>query len=82
MSERQHADPATAEAVITAAEVAPGHDGQAELLLRVRYDNGAVGSVILDADAARRLMENCGARSAADLRGQPWQRLLDVVRPG
>jgi hypothetical protein len=24
-------------------------------------------------------MEDCSAESAADLRGQPWQRLLDVL---
>jgi hypothetical protein len=26
-------------------------------------------------------MEDCGAASAADLRGQPWRRLLDVLAP-
>jgi hypothetical protein len=69
------------EPVIADAIVAPGHDGEAQLVVRLRYENGAVGSVTLDADCARKLMEDCGAASAADLRGQPWQRLLDVLAP-
>jgi hypothetical protein len=68
------------EPVIADAIVAPGHDGQAQLVVRVRYENGALGSVVLDADSARKLMEDCDVQSASDLRGHPWQRLLDVVR--
>jgi hypothetical protein len=67
------------EAVIAGATVVAGHDGEAQLVVRVRYENGALGSVTLDADCARKLMEDCGAASAADLTGQPWQRLLDVL---
>lgn len=59
--------------------VVAGHDGQAQLVVRVQYDNGAVGSVTLDADWARQLMENCGVESAEELRGQPWNRLLDLA---
>ncbi len=67
------------EPVIVDAVVAPGHDGQAQLVVRVSYENGALGSVTLEADRARQLMEACAAESAEDLRGQPWQRLLDVL---
>ena len=67
------------EPVIVDAVVVPGHDGQAQLVVRVLYENGALGSVTLEADRARKLMEGCAAESAADLRGQPWQRLLDVL---
>ena len=67
------------EPVIEDALVAPGHDGEAQLVVRVRYANGALGSVTLDAACARKLMEDCAAQSAADLRGQPWQRLLEVL---
>ena len=67
------------EAVIADAIVTAGHDGEAQLVVRVRYENGAVGSVTLDAACARKLMEDCAANSAADLCGQPWQRLLDVL---
>ena len=68
------------EAEIADAIVAPGHDGEAELEVRVRYENGALGSVRLDADCARRLLEKCGVDSPSELAGQPWQRLLDVMQ--
>jgi len=67
------------EPVIDAAIVAPGHDGQAVLVVRVRHENGAVDSVTLDADCARKLMEDCAVESAEQLRGQPWNRLLGVL---
>lgn len=67
------------EAVIDDAVVAPGHDGQAVLVVRVRHANGAVDSVTLDADCARRLLEDCAADTAEQLRGQPWDRLLGVL---
>lgn len=68
------------EPVIADAVVAAGHDGQAELVVRVRYENGALDSVTLDARCARKLMEDCAAESAEELRGQPWQRLLAVLQ--
>ena len=67
------------EAVIHDAVVAPGHDGQAVLVVRMRHDNGAVDSVTLDADCGRRLLEDCAADTAEQLRGQPWDRLLGVL---
>ena len=73
--------PGRPEPVIAEALVAPGHDGQAELVVRVRHENGALGSVTLNADAARRLLEQCGVESADGLRGQPWHRLLDILGP-
>ena len=53
------AEPVIADAVVTA-----GHDGEAALVVRVRYENGALGTVTLDADRARKLMEDCAAESA------------------
>ena len=65
--------------MIADASVAPGHDGQAVLVVRLRHENGAFDTVTLDADQARALLEDCGAASAAELRGQPWRRLLRVL---
>ena len=65
--------------MIADAIVAPGHDGQAVLVVRLRHENGAFDTVTLDADQARALLEECAATSAADLRGQPWRRLLRVL---
>lgn len=67
------------EAVIAGAHVIAGHDGEAQLEVRVRYENGALGTVTLDPACARRLLEECEAETPDDLRGQPWQRLLDVL---
>lgn len=68
-----------AEPVIHDAAVAPGHDGQAVLVVRVRHGNGAMDTVTLDTDKARRLLESCAAESLEGLHGQPWQRLLYVL---
>jgi hypothetical protein len=68
-----------AEPVIADAVVAPGHDGQAVLVVRVRHENGAVDTVTLEADQARKLLEECAAESAEQLRGQPWQRLRTAL---
>lgn len=68
------------EPVIDSAVVAPGHDGEAVLVVRVRHGNGGCDTVMLDADQARQLLEDCGADSAEKLGGQPWQRLLHVLQ--
>ena len=68
-----------ADAVIADAVVGPGHDGQAVLVIRIRHENGAFDTVTLEAEQARRLLENCAAESAEQLRGQPCQRLLTVL---
>jgi hypothetical protein len=67
------------EPVIASAHVVAGHDGEAQLEVRVRYENGALGTVMLDSDCARKLLEECDAETPEDLRGQPWHRLLDVL---
>lgn len=67
------------ETVIERAVVAPGHDGSAELLVYVRYGNGGSGQVSLDADAAARLFERCGATDLEQLAGQPWQHLTHIL---
>ena len=70
-----------AEAVIAEATISPGHDGQAELVVKVRHPNGVVDSVTLDARCADKLMRDCHVESAGALRGQPWQRLIEVLEP-
>ena len=69
------------EPVIADAVVAPGHDGRAELVVRVRYPNGAIGSVTLNVDQAQKLLDDCAVETAGELAGKPWKRLLDVM-PG
>jgi hypothetical protein len=64
------------EAMIVGAEIGAGHDGAAELLVRLRYGNGAEDVVAVDAEVGFRLMKNCGASDLDGLAGQPWRRML------
>ncbi len=66
-----------AEAVIVGAEIAAGHDGAAELVVRLRHPNGAHEMVSIDAEAGFRLMRNCGASDLVGLQGQSWRRMLN-----
>lgn len=68
-----------AEPVIVDAHVAPGHDGEAILVVRVEHENGVVDSVTLDARAADKLLADCQAETTEGLCGQPWRRLLSVL---
>lgn len=74
-----HGTPPATEAVIVGAELAAGHDGQAELVVRLRYPNGVVGDVILDAQAGYALMRNCDASDLEGLKGQSWRKILEGV---
>ena len=64
------------EAVVVAAEVSAGHDGEAELTLSVRFENGVVAPVVLDAEAGFDVLAGCGAAGAGDLVGRPWRQVL------
>lgn len=66
-----------AEAVIAGAEIAGGHDGAAELVVRLRYPNGAESAVILDAEIGFGLMRNCGASEVSELTGHSWRKILE-----
>lgn len=68
-----------AEPVIRDAVAAPGHDGQAVLVVRVQHDNGAIDTITLDAEQAQKLLDTCTTDSLEGLRGQPWRRILDTL---
>ena len=57
-----------------AAEIMAGHDGRAELLVRVRHENGVVAPVVLDADTGLRLL--AGTDDLAALVGRRWRDVL------
>lgn len=63
-------------AVVVAAEVSAGHDGEAELTLSVRFENGVVAPVVLDAEAGFDVLAGCGAAGAGDLVGRPWRQVI------
>jgi len=66
-----------AEPVIVSADIAGGHDGAAELVVRLRYANGAVRPVVLDAETGIGLMRRCGVAHLDDLAGQSWRRIMN-----
>lgn len=62
-------------AVIEAAELAAGHDGRAELVLRLRYPNGASCELRLDEEAVAFALDAAGVTCLDDLTGKPWDIL-------
>jgi hypothetical protein len=64
------------DAVVEGAEIVAGHDGAAELLVRLRHGNGAQSAMSLDAETAFDLMRAAGATSLDGLVGQPWRDLI------
>ncbi len=64
-----------AEAVIERAEIAAGHDGSAELALAIRYENGSLGQVTLDADTGFSIMRALGAGDLSGLLGRSWREV-------
>ena len=66
------------EAVIVGAEVVAGHDGAAELLVRLRHANGVEAPVQLDEATGLKLMAACGASHVDDLKGHSWRKVLQA----
>lgn len=64
------------EAVIVGAEIVAGHDGTAELLVRLLHPDGSEHPVLLDEDTGLKLMEACGASALDELYGQSWRRIV------
>jgi hypothetical protein len=66
-------------AFIEAAELAAGHDGRAELVLRLRYPNGASCELRLDEEAVAFALEAAGVTRLDDLTGRPWDILARAL---
>ena len=65
-----------ADAVIIGAEICAGHDGEAELVVSIQYENGAVGAFTLGSDTAFDVMRACGVADLAALTGRAWRDIL------
>ena len=68
--------PALDDAVVVGAEIVAGHDGAAELMVRLRHANGATSAVTLDPATGFDLLRAGAAASLADLVGRPWLALI------
>lgn len=64
---------------ISKVDLAAAHDGAAELVVTLRFDNGGEQRVALDTHAADYLMRSCGVENAADLVGRGWRPVRDAL---
>ena len=65
------------DATIVGAEIVPGHDGEAEMVVSLRYDNGVIGQAILDAHVGFNLMKACGVSHIDKLAGHSWRKIVE-----
>jgi hypothetical protein len=63
--------------MVVGAEIVAGHDGAAELLVRLRHENGVEAPVVLDPATGFGVMEAAGVSRLDDLVGRRW---LDILR--
>ncbi|HEX3916946.1 MAG TPA: hypothetical protein VHW60_06370, partial [Caulobacteraceae bacterium] len=61
---------------VTGAEIVAGHDGAAELLVRLKHGNGALSTVTLDPETGFDLLRAAGAASLDGLAGLAWAPLV------
>lgn len=66
-------------AAITSVRLAAAHDGDAELVVTLRFENGGETQVTLDHYAASHLMDACGAAAPEALVGQGWERVRNAL---
>ncbi len=66
-------------ATISRIEVAAAHDGDAELVVTLTYENGGNAHVPLDDFAARALLAACGKSAPDELIGASWERVRDAL---
>lgn len=73
---RQAHGAALSGAVVIGAAIVAGHDGAAELMVRLRHENGAEDALALDTETGFDLMRAAGAASLDALVGRPWLEIL------
>lgn len=66
-------------AVISRVQLAAAHDGEAELMVTLRFENGGESPVSLDEHAVRVLMESCGVEHPDQLVGKGWGHVRDAL---
>ena len=64
---------------IKSVRLGAAHEGIAELIVDIEFDNGGVTEVALDSFAGQALMDACKAESADDLVGQSWEHVRDAL---
>ena len=67
-------------AIIRDVRVAAAHEGIAELVVSIEYENGGTAEVALDQMATSSLMDSCNASSIEDVKGQSWDKVRDALQ--
>ncbi|MBY9068072.1 hypothetical protein K1X12_14260 [Hyphomonas sp. WL0036] len=66
-------------AVISQVQIAAAHDGDAELIVTLTYDNGGTTLITMDEYAVRALFDACGTNVPEELIGASWERVRDAL---
>lgn len=64
---------------IKSVRLGAAHEGIAELIVDIQFDNGGVTEVPLDSHASQALMDACKATTADELVGQSWEHVRDAI---
>ena len=75
----QSSQPTEMDAQISEVRLAAAHEGMAELIVTLRYENGGESHIPLAPDASHILMRRCAATSAEDLIGHNWTLVRDAL---
>jgi hypothetical protein len=67
-------------AKIKFARVAAAHEGNAELIVCLEYDNGGLNEIALDHVASHTLMKACNAATLEDLVGSSWENIREALQ--
>lgn len=62
------------------ARIAAAHEGIAELIVIIEYDNGGTSEVALDQIASHALLQSCNADTLDDIKGEPWEKIRDALQ--
>ena len=66
-------------AIIRRVQIAAAHDGVAELIVTLEFENGGHSLVTLDEYATHKLMETTGVDTPEDLTGTGWEHVRDAL---
>ena len=67
-------------ATIKDARIAAAHEGIAELIVLIAYENGGTSEIALDEMATRALMQSCEAETIDEIKGKPWEHVRDALQ--
>lgn len=59
--------------------LAAAHEGIAELIVGIEFENGAVTEIAMDRFASQALMDACGVATADELIGHSWVHVRDAL---